>query len=266
MKNYTKAYMAGVIDGDGHLGITKHPRFSPAIQFVNESLSMMKWAVLHFGGTFKIEPIPSGKDFYRWILYGKQAQKQFIQDIHPYLLIKKSQAEILLEFLNIDSSDYDPERRRSLFLAIREARALSSVETETRNKLDNKLACAYGAGLIDTDGHIAVRTVKSGSQAGATRTRIELVNIYKPALDALQNQFGGYVIVKKTDPKWTQRYRWVVTDRKNQERFLLAALPYFIAKKEKAKTLLNHVRSSSLKIQPDLMGDHESAPVEILTA
>lgn len=258
--------MAGVIDGDGHLGILKHPRFSPAIQFVNESLPLMKFAVLHFGGTFRKEPIPSGKDFYRWTLYGKQAQTQFIEDLLPYLLIKKSQAVVLLEFLKIDSGDYDPERRQALFLAIREARALSSVETETQNKLDDKMACAYGAGLIDTDGHIAVRTVKSGKQAGGLRTRIELVNVYKPALDALQAQFGGFVTHKKTDPKWTPRHRWIVTDRKNQERFLLAALPYFVAKREKAKNLLDLVRSFSLKTQPELVGDHESDPEEILAS
>ena len=238
MKNRTRAYMAGVIDGDGHLGIQKHPYCAPAIQFVNESLPLMKWAALHFGGTFRKENIPSGKDFYRWSLYGKQAQTQFIRDILPFLLIKKSQAKILLEFLMIDSGEYNPEKREALFLAIREARTLSSVETETQNKLDDKIACAYGAGLVDTDGHIAIRYVKSGKQAGRPLTRIELVNVYKPALDALQAQFGGYVLHKKTEEKWTPRYRWLLTDRKNQERFLLAALPYFVAKKDKAQELL----------------------------
>ena len=164
----------------------------------------------------------------------------------------------------MDSGDYNPEKRGALFLAIREARTLGSVETETQNKLDDKMACAYGAGLIDTDGHIASRTVKSGLQAGRLHTRIELVNVYKPALDALQKQFGGHVVHKKTEEKWTPRYRWIITDRKNQERFLLAALPYFVAKKDKAQNLLNLVRS--LKTQSELVGDHESDPAEMLAS
>lgn len=266
MKDHTRAYMAGVIDGDGHIGIVKNPAFCPAIQFVNESKALMNWAVLHFGGSIRKEAIPSGKDFYRWVLYGKQAQKAFIANILPYMLIKRSQAEILREFLEIDRSDYDPEKRNSFFLAIREARTLSSLETDTQNKLDDKIACAYGAGLVDTDGHIGLRTVLSGKQVGGTRSRIEVVNIYKPALDALQKQFGGYVYIKETEAKWTQRYRWIVTDRKSQERFLLASLPYLIVKRDKAQNLLNHIRNSSLMIQPELTGDRESAPTGTLAA
>lgn len=258
MKTKSKAYIAGIIDGDGHLGITKHPRYSPAIQFVNESRPLMNWAVHHFGGTFRIEPIPSGKLFHRWILYGKEAQRSFIDDIYPYLFVKKSQADILRQFLELNRSDYNPECRELLFQAIRKARTLSSVETDTQNNLDNKSFCAYAAGLLDTDGHIGFRTVKSGKQLGMIRTRIEVVNIYLPVLKVLQKDFGGYVLKKGTTTEgWKQRYRWIITDRRNQERFLLATLPYMIVKKQKANLLLEYIRhQSSLKIQPDPVGDY----------
>lgn len=271
MKDRTRAFMAGVIDGDGHIGICKHPRFTPAIQFVNESKPLMDWAVLHFGGSVRKEKIPSGKDFYRWILYGKKAQINFIQEVFPFLVIKKTQAEVLLRFLDIDRSDYDPEKRNELFLQIRQARKSSSVETDTQNSPlwfeSKQQLAAYAAGLIDTDGHIAHRLVLSGKQAGAFRSRLEVVNIYQPILHYLKNEFGGGVF-EKTDTTTKQvypRFRWILTDKKDQEKILLAILPYLVAKKDNANGMLIELRKR-LKIQSDLHSDMQSAPVEMLVA
>lgn len=264
MKDHTKAYMAGVLDGDGHLGIQKHGQYSPSIQVCGESKSLMEWIVLNFGGSIRKEKIKSGKDFYKWILYGKNSQKDFVEGITPFVFIKRSQAEILQEFLNINRSDYDPEKRESYYLAIRKARSLSSVETDMRNKLDNKLACAYAAGLVDTDGHINLYTVPSGKSKGSIRTGIEIVNIYRPILDELARQFGGHVR-KRTEDGYKTRYQWFVTDMKSEEKLLLAMLPYMIVKREKAENLLKHLRERlSLKIQPELIGDYESVPVGTL--
>jgi hypothetical protein len=271
MKDKTRAFMAGVIDGDGHIGIQKHPYFSPSIQFVNESKPLMNWAVLHFGGSVRKENIPSGKEFYRWVLYGKKAQKQFIADIAPYLIVKRTQTEVLSRFLDLDSGDYDVEKRNSLFLEVRAARASSSVETDTQNRLDfftnKQLLSAYAAGMIDTDGHIACRRVQSGSQMGAFRSRIEVVNIHQPLLHHLKREFGGSVYLKNdtaTRAKYP-RYRWVLSNKNEQEKALLGIIPYLIVKKDRANNMLIEVRKR-LKIQSDLHSNMQSAPAEMLIA
>jgi hypothetical protein len=263
MKDRTLAFMAGLLDGDGHIGIHDNGDnyTRPIIYVCNESKPLMNWMVLHFGGTVRMEPIKSGNDFYRWNLYGKSAQANFIAIISPFLIIKQSQADVMKRYLEISSSDYDPERRQALLSELRENRALSSLETDTQNKLEGKLLNAYTAGLTDTDGHFGVRFVKSGKQAGAFRSRIEIVNIYKPVLDDLQKTFGGSVSAKgKKEPNQNQRYRLIVTDKKAQEKFLLATIPYLIAKKDRAIDMLKQVRErlSRLMIQPELTGDSES--------
>jgi hypothetical protein len=266
--------MAGVLDGDGHIGICKHPTFTPAIQFVNESKPLMNWAILHFGGSVRKENIPSGKEFYRWVLYGKQAQRKFIDEVLPFLVIKKSQAEVLKRFLALDQSDYDPEKRNELFLEIRQSRALSSVETDTQNRPQwfesRQQLAAYTAGLVDTDGHIAHRVVLTGKQAGSFRSRLEIVNIHQPILHYLQREFGGGVYEKadNSDPIVRHvypRFRWVVSGKKDQERLLLALLPYLIVKRDRANEMLTEIRKR-LKIQSDLRSDTQSAPTEMLAA
>lgn len=258
--------MAGIIDGDGCLTISKHPHYEAVIQFVNESRQLMNWAVLHFGGYYRKESIPSGKDFYRWIMNGKLSKRKFIDTILPFLSIKRSQAEILREFLKIEREERNPEKRETFLLAIREARKSSSVETDTQVRLSDKLLYAYAAGLIDTDGHIGVRTVKSGEQMGCLRIRIEVVNTHKATLEYLGHRFGGYVIHKNTPSPWTPRHRWLVTDKKSQEKLFLALLPYLIVKRDKAKQALNLVRSGALKIQPDTTGNSGREPAETLAS
>lgn len=265
--------MAGLIDGDGHIGIHNTGSFVPAIQLVNESKPLMNWAVQHFGGSVAKQKIPSGKEFYRWVLYGKQAQRAFIENVKPFLIIKNSQAEVLQRFLAIERSEYNREKRHDFFLEIRDSRASSSVETDTQNKpqwfQSRQQLAAYTAGLVDTDGHIACRIVKSGSQAGAFRSRLEVVNIYQPVLHYLQQEFGGSVYLKTDIDKIVHRryprYRWVVGSQPQQERLLLSLLPYLIAKRDKANTSLIEIRKR-LKIQSDLHSDMQSAPAGMLSA
>jgi hypothetical protein len=266
MRQKILGYMGGAMDGDGHFGITAHPYVAATIDLVGESRQLMNWTVEHFGGTFKKNTIPSGKDFYRWDMYGKNARIQFLDELIPYLVIKHEQAKIIREFLNIDRGNYNPELRYSFVEKIRASRASGSVETDMQGSL--KIASSYTAGLIDTDGHIRICELKNGPCAGKIRTGIEVVNICKPALSLLQREYGGSLL-KKTDSinsqNWHQRYRWIVTSRKEQERVLLSVIPYLIVKRDRAISLLEHLRSE-MKIQPDTMGDHGREPAEMLAS
>jgi len=103
----TLAYAAGIIDGEGCVHIRrckKHNSFWPHIYdlhiFVSSSDQLLThWLHEQFGGhTCKCKPPPCGHyPKYQWCIQANQAN-QFLQNILPYLLLKKEQAELAIKF------------------------------------------------------------------------------------------------------------------------------------------------------------------------
>lgn len=97
------AYMAGIIDGEGSIMIngSNHKQQS-VVSVANTSELLIKWIVTHFGGHTNIEYSENvnHKNRYWWRLYG-YSMKPFLESILPYLVIKKPQAELMLELFKI---------------------------------------------------------------------------------------------------------------------------------------------------------------------
>lgn len=99
-------YLAGIVDGEGSIVIYKGSAagsFTSEVVIPNTSLNLMKWLTDNFGGRYSVlYPKNSHgynrKPLYRWRVSGKKNRENLILGILPYMVIKRKQAEVMLEF------------------------------------------------------------------------------------------------------------------------------------------------------------------------
>lgn len=91
------AYVAGIVDGEGWIGISKNnTSFTTRVSVVNTNLDLLNWLVDHFGGSIYHYPKrPRCKQYARWYVSSIQAV-EFLSDILSYLKVKKTQAKIAI--------------------------------------------------------------------------------------------------------------------------------------------------------------------------
>ena len=104
----TLAYMAGIIDGEGHVsaigtGSTRR-QYNPRISVGNTSLALIKWLELNFGG--HIYTPSTVRDINRKLVYAWHSSKapdiyEILSFINPYLVIKREQARLVMELCQI---------------------------------------------------------------------------------------------------------------------------------------------------------------------
>lgn len=98
------AYLAGFIDGEGAIDITKIRRPRGGVQYglrlsaFNCNTAALEWILQHFGGLISARKIePNRTPAYVWSCNGVTAG-YVLAVVLPFLLIKKHQAELALEF------------------------------------------------------------------------------------------------------------------------------------------------------------------------
>jgi len=144
MEKQAWPYVAGILDGEGSLSIhkTSNQGGSYRLQIViyGTCVKLMKWLLGNFGGTFySRENNPSGwgktshRRIYKWNLSGRANKERFLLGVLPYLIIKKEQAEVALEFIRLGNSQV-PEIRKRLEEKMKSLnRGESSLTTNTSN-------------------------------------------------------------------------------------------------------------------------------------
>jgi len=111
MKKLQSAYLAGLIDGEGYIGILKVKQgkkkdwfsnrefiFKPVLKVAMVDRELVKWLHQSFGGSFETRKAHgNARESYCWSLRKGQTI-DFVRRIYPYLKVKRKQAEILLRF------------------------------------------------------------------------------------------------------------------------------------------------------------------------
>lgn len=111
MNKLQRAYLAGLIDGEGYIGIVKVKKgnkkqwfsnrefiFHPILKVAMTDENIIRWLKDSYGGTFEVRKSHhNAKESYGWQLRKSQT-RDFISKIYPYLRVKKRQAEIILRF------------------------------------------------------------------------------------------------------------------------------------------------------------------------
>jgi hypothetical protein len=102
-----RAYLAGIIDGEGGFSITKGVSkgvtvfYQATVYVVNTDFSLINWLQDTFGGSVYDSTISNikCKDKKQWVIR-KDGIERIIRLVYPYLKIKKERAQIMLSYLN----------------------------------------------------------------------------------------------------------------------------------------------------------------------
>ncbi len=101
-----KAYLAGIIDADGCIRVNRRisktcqPVYALFVQIYTTSPALIKWLEEHFPGKHTTQrdarkEHPSWRTGWVWVLSGNRRVMIFCQEIAPYLIIKREQAELI---------------------------------------------------------------------------------------------------------------------------------------------------------------------------
>ena len=117
MKKTDLAYAAGIIDGEGWIGIGKkgkarHDSYC-RVTIGHTSEWLTKWLQFTFGGTISISDRKPNKwkRQYFWNL-NEHETLDFLKAIYPFLRIKRPQAEIAIQFLTNRFKNLNPREQR----------------------------------------------------------------------------------------------------------------------------------------------------------
>jgi hypothetical protein len=168
--------------------------------------------------------------------------------------------------------------------------------------MPRKVDCIYLSGILDGEGTLVVSAGRRTKVPSINyNPLIAVQNTSKKLIEWLQATFGGQIYLsKKETSKTKEAWMWRITKKSHIEKVLLATLPYLIIKREQALLLTKFVRlertapttqrvaiyeelrklntrgksvttnmqntAPAVKIESELMGDHESDPVVILEA
>ncbi len=96
-------YLAGMVDGDGSISITKQQynerrcRHNLSLSVTNCSKELVDWIRERWEGhVYSKLPTVKGRPIYRWAVTN-QAAENIIEELVDYLIVKKTQANIALD-------------------------------------------------------------------------------------------------------------------------------------------------------------------------
>ena len=104
------AYMAGFIDADGSFGIYRHNELT--VQIAQVDRGVLEQIVKAYGG--RIVTLREAKEnqqkIYQWYLSRRDQVKTLVEDISPHLIVKKDQAEVVIEFINTYTTPFGRDK------------------------------------------------------------------------------------------------------------------------------------------------------------
>jgi hypothetical protein len=137
------SYLAGIVDGEGCVSLSAYHRtdnldgqwrYSFAFSIVNTDLKLMKWLISNFGGVYYTKGNGGNSNWkmsYLWRPKGRRNTEQLLLALLPYLVVKREQALLGLEWVRLDGEN-NPQKRLAM---VEKMRLLNqrgpSVETNT---------------------------------------------------------------------------------------------------------------------------------------
>jgi hypothetical protein len=291
LKEKSFAYVAGLIDADGSLYISRSTRkdgyesFDPTIMVRSTHFPTIQWLIKTFGGSYSRSEWEKDqwKTYYRWKFTSDKNASPFLDKIEPYFWLKKKQASVLKRYFALGGA-INPALREQLADEVSYLNQSESLTTNT-SSLPLKAFNAYIAGMFDGEGSSYIIRVKQSKWSRGKgfyyRACVSLGSTSKPLAILLKKRFGGDWREKPPHNGKLPMYEWDVKDNKGKETFLLAVLPYLITKHKQSKIVLDFVRMNKepnpekrkamwiecttlnghgKKIESDLAGDSKREP------
>lgn len=156
-------YLAGIIDGEGCLIISRSNRGSymnyyGRIHVKNTDTRLIKWLVDNFGGNVHTNiPADSAKHAvaYSWYFSGDAHDKEvLLLALLPYLIVKREQAKVLVEFFRM-TGEKNPEKREQLYQRMT-ALNKRGPTVETNTQVTEQVSVKIESDLISDDKSVQV--------------------------------------------------------------------------------------------------------------
>lgn len=246
------AYIGAIIDGEGCLLIGRRKRqnhllYQPVVTIASKDKSLIDFVHSYFSG-----PISLKKDIYSyWSLTGFDKIKNFLEQVLPYILIKRQQALLLLEYVKSREIGYHKGKEVrgyttdevSLYEQIKKLKKEYPVEL-LHYHFTQEEKWHYLAGLIDGEGSVriakAVHQNKYGNKRLHLVPQISIANTDNRMMDFLVKEFGGFFHAKKREGKWRTIYQWHMQGLK--EDFFKNLNGKLILKQEQLKLILDFIQ------------------------
>lgn len=146
MSKLQAAYLAGIIDGEGYVGIMKMRKgnkskwcykndyaYVPVIKIAMIDKELITWLKESYGGNFETRKArPNARESYCWTAR-KSKVNDILQKVYPYLRVKKKHAEIIFKYQNTNNGAGHPiseenwAKRDKLFKELRQLTKKGSV-------------------------------------------------------------------------------------------------------------------------------------------
>ena len=113
------SYLAGLIDGEGYIGIRAGKSYVVVVEVANNSKELMDWLVNNFGGTVynRGGARPNEELGYSWRISSKVDIAKLLPWVVSELIVKRVHAEVMLSFcarFNIGKNNVYSEDDRNL--------------------------------------------------------------------------------------------------------------------------------------------------------
>lgn len=232
-KNVARAYLAGLIDGDGSIfvcrGIRKKydDQFILRVKVVTIDLDTVRFIQDRFGGMCN-----QYNGLYHIFWHCNNA-KILLSKIDRYLILKKEQAKLALQTQETSSSQNEQ--------VFREMRRLNSDKSRflVNSQIQQRLFWAYLSGLIDSDGCISIKHYQSRNQY----LHLKITQKNRNLLDIVKAKIGYGKVYQTQD--------WFDLEWRNAEanRILRKIEKWLIVKQEKARNGLRFFENKNLAVQ-----------------
>lgn len=262
------AYIAGLIDGDGYIGVRIGPRgkLCPLVQLHNSCKDMPLYLNKLFGGTLAFDkPKKEGnRIIWKWMLQGFEGCNMFLNKILHHLILKKDSAIELLEFIN------SPIKGKDYYQSCKELNLKRKINDFNFDNIERKNSddinfWSYLAGIMDTDGSFSIqkqtRTPEKGNRQKNNLIKfspqIQLSMVAEASIKYILSncEYGRFSIVEAKTALRGKSFRFCVSVRLHVIEFLKKIIPYLHTKSKQAMLLLkfcrNYIPSNKLAKVPE---------------
>jgi hypothetical protein len=211
----------------------------------------MNWLVEVFGGQYrKLTTKGNRKQKYTWY----SGDSEIPSNVFPYLILKKEQAQISIQFFSL-GSERNPFARMDLKESLEGSNGFyvpvskAWVNSSRNPRIEpTKTDWAYLSGLFDAEGSFAIQKRKSKGQ-GSYTSYARISNTDNRIFEWIVPRFGGrFSVFKKKDARdegaWSFSEERGIQGRKSREKKFLSFIPYLVAKKDRAVVFLDWVRNN----------------------
>lgn len=254
------SYIAGAIDGDGSFSLCqkKDPNglntlYYPLIQLASTDYRLPYLLRDNFGGAIHIRKAHIGNDgnqrktSYQWKIEKRTKCYPFLQEIVPFLIVKKEQAQTLIDYLDENPfirgsrglEQHVIERRMKTYLKMQQLNSMphpaSFMIPKKRKNSEDCNFWKYVAGLMDTDGSFSIKRQKTKRYAP-----VILLTMKEPAaINYFFKQciYGSICTVTSKTTRHGHSFRFGIFSVLDCHAFLEKILPYVYIKKDQAEIL-----------------------------